>query len=57
MKILIITFCNHQKLKYNYNKNTIHESKNENIYIMNSTKHDFLSLCNKQHETGQYGVK
>ena len=29
MKILIFTFCNHQKLKYNYNKNTIYESKNE----------------------------
>ena len=29
MKILIFTFCNHQKLKYNYTKNTIYESKNE----------------------------
>ena len=29
MKILIFTFCNHQKLKYNYDKNTIYESKNE----------------------------
>ena len=29
MKILIFTFCNHQKLKYNSNKNTIYESKNE----------------------------
>ena len=29
MKILIFTFCNHQKLKYNYKKNTIYESKNE----------------------------
>ena len=29
MKILIFTFCNHQKLKYNYNKNPIYESKNE----------------------------
>ena len=29
MKILIFTFCNPQKLKYNYNKNTIYESKNE----------------------------
>ena len=29
MKILIFTFCNHQKLKYNYIKNTIYESKNK----------------------------
>ena len=46
MKILIFTFCNHQKLKYNYNKNTIYESKNEKkkrkkkkkkiIYIMSN---------------------
>ena len=40
MKILIFTFCNHQKLKYNYNKNTIYESKNEKkkklyIYMSN----------------------
>ena len=30
MKVLIFTFCSHQKLKYNYNKNTkVYVSKNE----------------------------
>ena len=34
MKVLIFTFCSHQKLKYNYNKNT----KNTKVYVSKNEK-------------------
>ena len=46
MKILIFTFCNHQKLKYNYNKNTIYESKNEKKKKKKKKKIIYMSNVN-----------
>ena len=46
MKILIFTFRNHQKLKYNYGKNTKYESKNEKKKEKKKRKKLYIYMSN-----------